>query len=369
MKKILLCVLTIILSISMIGCSNKHENDLDTENTTSYDLYVFKFDCFEYDIDSNSFKDNILFSINLTSDYIETPKEELLSASPKYYIGEYKKFDYTETAYRTIHIYEYKDNEFSLSNNCSKVSDNWYISNSCINDDTSYIRTFYSNIDNYIIGIDIVNNDKETLSIEDSLQLLSLMINEDCSINAENEETNQNSNITVAGTLDAPAHIGEWVSTTIYNENSNKYEPICISISEIYTGEDAIKIIDDYNNEQKSLDSTYIPYEISDANSFEYVVFDYSIYYPSTFTISNKNTNINVPFSLCNLKDDNNGIDSYTKLDKTLINISTDTANITNNSIWSKGRCFFEMSTGYTNYLIKIPSKDNLSDTKYFTIN
>lgn len=356
MKKFLAVIGCLILSMGLVACGDKEPEQPSQEVT------VVKQDCFEFDINTQQFTDKILLSINLTNAF--EVNENLLFQDPTYYIGDFKKRNESGEVERTIQVYEYNDSEFNINNDSSKVSANWSIANENLDSESAYIRTFYCSKDGYVIAIDIVNNTKEPLSIDDSLALLTFLTGED----SHQPVVEAEKRVTSEATIDSPARTGEWVSTTVFNRTTNTYEPVCICIDEIYTGEIAQEIVTDYNNTMSvDPDASYnfIPYFVSDPSAFEYVAFEYSIFFPSTFTMNkNGNADIVVPFDISNLKDNGKGIDGYINLDKTLVDISP-VISANPGSIWYDGLGFFEMSIDFDAYYIKVTSDNKLSDTKY----
>lgn len=353
MKKLILFISCLIMSMGLIACSN-------TEDPNTQEVTIIRQDCFEFDLETLQFTDNILLSINLTNEF--EVNTDLVYNDPTYYIGDFKKRNESGEVVRTIQIYEYTNPNFNISTDSTKVSNNWSIANEDLENESAYSRTFYCIKDEYVIAMDIVNNTKEVLTVDDGLALLNFLTGEETKKPTKTEEAK----ITADATLDSPARLGEWISTTVYNKTSKSYEPICICIDEVYVGEIAQQMITDYNNISSQKDENFIPYYLSNAGAFDYVTIEYSIFFPSNFTMnSNGIADIKVPLTICNLRDNGKGIDGYLNLDQTFVDISEPISNIEPGTIWYDGVCLFEMSKDFDAYYIKIDSEDNLSETKY----
>lgn len=362
MKKLSILLGCLLMSIGLVACSgNQPVEEQPTEPTVN----TVKLDCFEFDIENSTFTEKILLSINLTDNFIVTPKESLMYKDPTYYIGDFKKKDEAGNSIRTIQVYEYTNADFNISRDASKISNNWSISNESLINTSAYIRTFYCSKDGYVVALDIVNNTKEPLSIEDSLQLITFMTGEETHEPTQEEQQS----VTVEGTKDSPAKQGEWISTTVFNQDTQQYEPICICINNVYTGEIAQEYVRNVNNIlRQDYTTASTQYELQDVGLFEFVELEYSVYFPKSFNVNEEGEiNIEIPFTICNLKDDGKGIDGFINLDKTVIDLSPAKTEMTNDYIWSEGKVIFQMSIGFDNYLIKIDSSDRRSDTKYIS--
>ncbi len=358
MKRLLALLSCMVLTIGLCACSK--EPAQPTEDQPQ--IQTARFDCHEYDLDNQHFTDNILLSITLTSDFEETDRSLLLTQDNIQYIGEFKRKDAEGNVNKTVSIFELNDPDFRISANCSRVSDSWTIANNYIEDETSYTRVFYTEINNYIVGMSIVNNTKDPLSIEDALQNLAFMTKEECYTPVPLSQQS----VIVEGSLDSPARIGEWISTYIYNPEIDSYEPVCISITRIETGKNAESIVEDYNNILESNQATKDDVVDLHDSACEWVVYYYSIFFPSSFTAERKITGIESPITICNLNDDGRGIGGYTDLPSTLLDISPEMKNVKAGSIWSEGIGFYEIPQNNKNYLIKIPVGTDSNSTKYF---
>lgn len=358
MKRLLALLSCMVLTIGLCACSR--EPAQPTEDQPQ--IQTARFDCHEYDLNKQTFTDNILLSITLTSDFEETDRSVLLTQDNIQYIGEFRRKDTEGNVNKTVSVFELNDPNFRISSNCSRVSDSWTIANNYIEDDTSYTRVFYTEINNYIVGMSIVNNTKDPLSIDDALQNLAFMTKEECHAPVP---LNQQS-VVVEGSLESPARTGEWVSTVIYNPEIDSYEPVCICITKVETGQYADKVIKDYNNIISKDFWGSNTYKLNDSKNCCWAVYRYSIFFPSSFTAEGKITDIESPITICNLNDDGRGIGGYTGLQSTLVDISPEMKNVKPGTIWSDGVGFFEIPKNTKNYLIKISVGSNSTNTKYF---
>lgn len=359
MKKLISLVSGILLISTLTACSPNGNASNSVAQTVTYN-------CNKYDIVNEEFTEDTLLTINLTDEYIPTDSSRLNHQSNIYYIGEYKKTtvenDFVHE--RVVSVFQYTDPNFTLENNCSKISDNWYIDNKYLENDNNYIRIFFTNTEEGLVGISICNSSKEDLPIDDSIQIMSFITGETCT-KPEITEPAEETNSTVEGTLDNPANTDEWVVTTIYNPISKKYEPICITIHAIYNGDIAKAVVEDYNNINGGNNNINLVY-----SSNEFVQYEYYIFFPDSFT-TDENGNIpqiTSPITICNTKDNGTGINGYQNLDKTVVDLSPELVNVKPGDIWQDGIGIYEMSVDYNKYLIKITS-NNADYTKYFNIN
>lgn len=361
MKKWIAILGCLTLVLGLCACSKKPTEPIEGEQPQ---IQVARFDCHEYDLETNQFTDNILLALNLTSDFESTDKSVLLIQDNKYYIGEFKRKDAEGNVNKTVSVFELTDDSFSIAHECSRVSDSWTISNASLNDDPdSYMRVFYTEIGKYTIGMSIVNTSKEPLSIDDALQNLAFMVNEECTAPLPIEDQS----VIVEGSLESPARMGEWVSTMVYNPVVDDYEPICVCITEVETGYLADKVIKDYNN---SLGWKRTSEKVSLQHDRDccWAVYRYSVFFPSSFTTNSSgkiDADIQIPITFCNIKDDGAGINGYLNLQSSLRDISPEMVNIKAGTIWSSGEGWYEIPKT-ANYLLKITPSVNSENTKYF---
>ena len=357
MKRLLALLSCLVLVLGLCACS---KNDQPIEDQPQ--VQVARFDCHEFNLEGQYFTDNILLSINLTSDFESTDQSVLLIQDNKYYIGEFKRKDAEGNVNKTVSVFELNDPDFNIVNDCSKVSPAWSISNASMTDENSYMRIFYTEISGYTIGMSIVNTDKSTLSIDDALQNLAFMLNEECTAPLPLEEQS----VVVEGTLDSPARVGEWVSTVIYNPVVGEYEPVCISITGVDTGYLADKVVEDYNNSLDQYNSDIRPRELTSADN-QWAVYRYSIFFPSSYTTEGKITGVIAPITYCNKKDDAGGaVGGNLNITESLLDISPEMKNVKAGTIWTGGVGFYEIPISVNSeYLIKIAPGEGIT-TKYF---
>lgn len=382
MKKLLTLLLCICMCFGFTACGSGDNGDA---TNTDAQISQVRFDCFEFDTKEQTFTDNILLSINLQSNYIETPKEELQFSDPIYYIGEYKRYDEEGNTNRVISIYQTTSPDIDFSYGFSKLDSTWYVKNDEYQNQESYQRWFYSDIQGNKVVIKMTNTDMKPLSNEDSLTILSFMLDTEFSAPEIEEETS----VIVDGTIDNPAKIGrnEWVSTYVLNPANNKYEPVCVCIDSIYSGSVANRVAEDLQNTLIANGKESNPlFEESDELRFVYM--EYSVYFPSSFTEgTNGIQNVVIPFTLVNLADDGQGITGYTNLNSFYVDISTPQNNLHSGSIWTDGKALYRMPLRTTaayeeeedeegevtanvieSYFIKLLPKTTF-DPKYFKIN
>lgn len=362
MKRVLCLVL--ISSLLLTACGNKNtDNEVtNTVETIEYvdllghEVYPIEYQCNEFDLKSNNFTDSIILAINIPNTYTRVDRESLSDKEEKRYIDAYQRITDENKVVSTISIFELKSKK-TLSDDY-KVSTNWYIDESSYETESTYTRLFYSNIplngNEYTVGLAIIDNNKNMLSIEDSLTMLSFITKEDCKL------PEQSNSFTVEGTLDKPAELGEWVTTSVYNKVSGQYEPICICINGVYTGQLAQNAVDSYNhvhpNESIWLDNS--------ADECEFTYYEYSIFFPSSFTTDKNVIDIDVPISICNTFDDGMGIKGFNNLERTIVDMSPAITAVSG-EIWSEGYGIFEAPIDSV-YYIKIKSTNEDTETKYF---
>lgn len=355
MKKRLKLILIVLNIFILSACGNIEVNN-------NSDVQVINIDCNEYDIQNQKFVDNILISFNLTDEFIKTEQELLNVQGPNYVIGEYKRNNDKNELERTILIYECTDIDI---NDYIDIGHNWYINNHNLDTDV-YSKIFYTKVDDYIIGVSIINNNKNALSIEDATSILTFMTNLEFTIDninntEEKEEEVQNHTVAIDGTLQNPATLGDWVNTAVYNPYNNKYEPVCVSITALYTGDVANKYIMDYNNiHHNNGDELELMYN----GSSQFIVYEYSIYFPTDFACEDTINNITLPIQICNTIDDGNGIMGYLNLNNNIHDISNEMIDVKPGTIWN-GIGVAEVPDG-AQYYLKFEVKDQLFSTQYF---
>lgn len=364
MKKLISLLSASILCFGLVSCGNTESNNIEqTEETNSAGLY----DCFEFDIENESFTDNILISFNIPEGYTATEQENLLYQDPKYYIGDFKNVSEN----KTISVYEYTEEFNELT--CTQLSDDWYISNIPSED---YICSFYNPIisEKFTLVVNIVNTDKTELATEDGLTLFNYITNKNFEMITTDSEDIADKTYEVEASVTNPAKHGEFVSTYVRNSTGN-YTPVLVSINEISM--DSIKnksTIDAYNNDIQELTRYYrelemdVPFDntlVPGCNEgLDYTIVYYSIYFPSTY---NFGEDFILPISLCNYDDTSSTIKGIMNLSDTIQDMTIDKSDITPGTIWENGVLVYQAPIAFNNYLIKI-APSNGYDTKYISV-
>ena len=349
LKRVIILVTSVVLCLGLVSCSkNSSTEQQDPQNNM--------VTCYKYDTMNEKFTDEKLISINIPDGFTATKQEQLMHQNPIYYIGEYKNNQ------NTISVFEYTDPNFNIDI-YQKLNDNWVLG---INDDENdnYSHTSYTIKDKNIIGITIVNLDKSELTVENFVSKLSYLVGEELQVPKVEEEKS----ITVEGTVDNPAKLGEYVSTRIYNKLSGKYEAVLISIKNVYEDRDNAEV-QRYNNIGLANTKSFSAYNYPDSSSnIKCMIYEYSIFYPSTFTSNNgvvENTQIPITLVSMNGTDTTiNGILNVYETIRDFYDVYKPTAKTGED--FTSGMGVFQMSSGFKNYLIKIDAGDGIP--KYFTV-
>ena len=368
MKRLISLLSASILCISLVSCGNNDSINVEqTDNTSTAGLY----DCFEFDIESESFTDNILISFNIPEGYTATEQESLLYQNPKYYIGDFKN----ASENKTISVYEYTEEFNELI--CTKLSDEWYVSNL---PSEEYICSFYNpNMsDKFTLVVNIVNTDKKELDLQDGLSLFNYITNKDFEITTTTTDAEdiEDKTYEVEASVKNPAKLDEFISTYVRNPNTGVYEPVLIAITNISTNDSYNEeIINQYRNDLQSLQEYYekkelpVPFKNTEIKTLEndcsYVIMNYSIYFPSTYSFGE---NFELPISLCNHDGTSSTIKGILNLSNTIQDIVIDKSDITSGSIWENGILVYQIPTAFNKYLIKL-APSNGYDAKYINVN
>ena len=83
MKKFIVIISCMLVCLGLVACNKEPEQPTDQQP----EVQTVRFDCHEFDIESETKTDKILLTINLTDNF--TASESLLFQDPTYYIGEY----------------------------------------------------------------------------------------------------------------------------------------------------------------------------------------------------------------------------------------------------------------------------------------
>ena len=356
MKRIVVILLCLFTCINLVSCGGNSSTD-DTQST-SQTLTSIKL----YDTMNEKFVDKELIQLNIPDGFTATKENQLMHKNPIYYVGEFKNEQ------NTIAIFEYTDPNFNIET-YQKLNDNWVIStteDTTESDSENYSKTAYTIKDKNIIGITVMNNDKSELTVDNFVSKLSYLIQEDLNI----PEPSKEESITVEGTLSNPAKLGETVSTFLYNNVSKKYEPVLITINQVFTDTnyDEINKYNNIGNRDTSKNSEFINYSIPSTNSsIDCIIYSYSIFFPSTFTTENGViTDPTIPVTVVSMSDETsiNGVLNLYKTVKDFNDVYKNTAKPGED--YTNGLGVFQMSKNFKNYLIKIDTGNN--NVKYYTV-
>lgn len=151
-------------------------------------------------------------------------------------------------------------------------------------------------------------------------------------------------------TLENPAKIGEWVATKQYSAVDEEDHTIYYRITGVIRGEEAQKIVDEYN----AGDNFYEFTDLED-DHLEYCIITYETYFPPEFPeleYEGTNlgiTNVDLSFSLCNLED-YGAIGNYIGLSTR--DISEDPDEFFAGDTFTEGRAIMNMIKDFDEYLI-----------------
>lgn len=365
MKRILLLLCVAVLSLGLVACSNNSQTTTEVTNeqsSTTAGLY----DCFEFDIENETFTNNILISFNIPDGYVSTPQKELLYKAPKYYIGDF----INESESKTISVYQYTDK--IDENDCIKLDDEWSI---LTNSTDEYLCSFCNTAlsDKYTLIVNIVNNDKTKLEMSDALALFNKLIDKNLELDSEIEI--ENKTYEVSASVDTPAKLGEFVSTYVRNTKTDKYEPILIAINEVTT-DGAEQLVEDYDDEvhyiaeEKKRSRFEEDYKSNFKESVplmtgcEYVVVHYSIYFPNDYK---SGEDFELPIALCNYNDSSSTINGVMNLTGTIRDVLIYKENIKPGSIWNEGVLVYQIPINFSNYLVKLAPQNDY-EAKYINV-
>lgn len=378
MKKTL-AILMCITSLMLVACNGPVPNSqVDPDQSTTAANDVVEHKCYEYKIEDGqtegTFTENVLMTLRLPGDYSETEQERLRHTENAYYIGEFSNSSYTISVFQSM-----KDLDFGA---LLKMNDDWYVDDS----NESYIKVLYKKFGDNLIGIAISSVDVETeVTTDTALSIIGEALS--TSFTTPQTENNTQTSITVDGTFDKPAKLGEWVSTFIYNDLSKKYEPVLISITSVYFDNPNVSEIQRYNNEgiakaeatARDDNIPNFPFEpIKTENDLVDVIFEYSVFYPNSYTAETAEDgskvirNIDIPITLVNTSKDSANpytINSIMNVYKTIRQFN-DVYEVTTTpgKDFTAGIGSYKMSDGYVKYFIKIDPGDSKYEPKYYSV-
>lgn len=357
MKKLIATLLCLSCCMSLAACDSSDTNIPDNQvgTTETAENTNQTIDCKYFDTESEQFTDRTIITLTVPSYYTETEQSSLRQKNPIYQIAEFISDK------KSISVFQYADPGFDITDNLV-LADNWYIS---ATEESS--KTFYTTIDDTIIGISISNTNKTELTIPDAVAGLNYLL----STKYEYVEQEVKPDYAEAS-LSNPAKIGDWISFRHYNTYSKKYEPILFSITKLYVDQEVGSHIKDYNNDGKTKCKIDRSFEFIDLpeykinNGLNDIIYEYSIFYPSDYSCENGVvTDTEVEIVLCNETDSSSTIKGDINICKTVHDFNDlyqRQAEIGKD--FTEGMGTFCMFEKYNKYLIKINTPDG---PKYFT--
>lgn len=162
----------------------------------------------------------------------------------------------------------------------------------------------------------------------------------------EPETSVADSNIqAVEGTLDNPGLIGEWVATKTYSGETSDYHTVYFKITGVIRGEEAQKVVDDYNAGDHFVVMNELEYD-----DLEYCVVTYETYFPEDFPEGEYGLySADIDLSVCNLED-SGSIGNYIGL-SSVWDISEDPEDFHAGDTFTEGKAIFAMIKDFSDYL------------------
>ena len=158
------------------------------------------------------------------------------------------------------------------------------------------------------------------------------------------------------GTLENPAKIGEWVATKTYCVETDDYRTIYYRITGVIRGEEAQKIVDDYN-----AGDHFVRFDPLEHDDLEYCVVTYETHYPADFPEGEYGLyEADVDLSACNLED-SGSIENYIGL-SSVWDISEDPEEFHAGDTYKDGKAVFAMVKGFSDYLFYSNYYDDSSE-------
>lgn len=173
----------------------------------------------------------------------------------------------------------------------------------------------------------------------------------DDSADAKGDTTASSSSATVdfevaEGTLDNPAKLGEWVATKTYCVETDDYRTIYYRITGIIRGEEAQKVVDQYNSEDH-----YSKFDELEYDDLEFCVVTYETHYPTDFPEGEYGLyEAEVDLYACNLED-SGSIEGYIGL-SSVWDISEEPEEFHAGDTFTEGKAVFAMVKGFSDYLL-----------------
>ncbi len=164
----------------------------------------------------------------------------------------------------------------------------------------------------------------------------------------------------VEGTLENPAKIGEWVATKAYAAEDDSYHTIYYRITGVIRGEEAQKIVDDYNNGDH-----FVRFDPLEHDDLEYCVVTYETHYPSDFPQGEYGLySADVNLSACNMEDAG-AIENYIGL-SSVWDISEDPEDFFAGDTFTEGKAVFAMVKDFSDYLFYASYYENDNEYKSY---
>lgn len=155
----------------------------------------------------------------------------------------------------------------------------------------------------------------------------------------------------VSGTsLTSPAKIGDWIPTMLYSTVDSKDHTAYFRITDIVTGEEVDKAIEEYNSEG------YMTIEPLEKEDLEYRLIKYEVYIPTDFPTQEWGlSSADIDFDITD--EDEGGIEyegvSYIGLTAYDISKYIESAELMPGDTYTEGRALMTMIKGYDNYIIE----------------
>ncbi len=160
----------------------------------------------------------------------------------------------------------------------------------------------------------------------------------------------------VEGTLENPGKLGEWVATKTYSGEDEKYHTIYYRITGVIRGDEAKKVVDDYNSGDH-----FMKFDELEHDDIEYCVVTYETHYPSDFPEGEYGLySADVDLNVCNLED-SGAIEGYIGL-SSVYDISEEPEEFHAGQTFTEGKAVFAMVKDFKDYLFTASYYDDDSN-------
>lgn len=161
-------------------------------------------------------------------------------------------------------------------------------------------------------------------------------------------------------TLENPAKVGEWVATKTYAAEDEKYHTIYYRITGVIRGDEAQKIVDEYNSGDH-----FVRFDPLEHDDLEYCVVTYETYFPSDFPQSEYGIySADINLSACNMED-SGSIENYIGL-SSVWDISESPEDFFAGDTFKGGKAVFAMVKDFSDYLFYESYYDNDEEYKSY---